>query len=69
VNEEDAWPDGKEWDPPLGRVSFTVIFGRAILFDNRFGHQWNDFTHVRMDNRRAQHLVIIGARTVSVDLV
>jgi hypothetical protein len=41
------------------RIAFTIIFGRAILFDNRFGHERNDFTHVRMDQRRAQHLVII----------
>jgi hypothetical protein len=53
----------------FGRIAFTIVFGRTILFDNRLGHQRNHFTLVRMDKRRAQHLVSIGDRTVAVDLV
>ena len=53
----------------FGGIPFTIIFVRAILLHNRFGHQWNHFTLVRMDNRGAQHLVIIRDRPVSVDLV
>ena len=53
----------------FGCIAFTIIFGHAILVHNGFGHQRNHFTKVRMDNRRAQHLVRIGDGTVAVDLV
>jgi len=53
----------------FGRMAFTIIFGRAILCDNGFGHQRNHCALVRMDQRRAQHLVIIGDRTVAVDFL
>ena len=43
----------------LGGIAFAIVFVRAILLHNRFGHQRNHCTHVRMDNRRAQHLMII----------
>jgi hypothetical protein len=54
---------------PFRGIAFTIIFVRTILPHNRFGHQWNHCTHVRMDNRRAQHLVVIRDSTVAVDLV
>ena len=53
----------------FGGVAFTIIFVRAILFDNGFWHQGNHCTLFRMDNRRAQHVVIIRDRPVTVDLV
>ena len=53
----------------LGGIALTVIFLRAILFDNGLGHQRNDFTAVGMENRRPQQLVIIGDRTIAMDLV
>ena len=53
----------------LGGIALTVIFLRAILFDNRLGHERNDCTAVWMENRRAQQLVIIRDRTVALDLV
>jgi len=37
-------------------ITFTSIFGRAILFYNGFRHQENHCTHIRMDNRRAEPL-------------
>jgi hypothetical protein len=45
----------------LGRVPFTIIFVCAIVLHNRFRHQRNDGSLIRMDNRGTQHLVIIGA--------
>lgn len=53
----------------LGGIALTVIFLRAILLDNGLGHQRNDFTAVWMENRRPQQLVIIGDRTIAMDLV
>ena len=53
----------------LGGIALTVIFLRAILFDNRLGHERNDFPAVWMENRRAQQLVIIRDRTVTLDLL
>src|SRR5215468_7674480 len=50
-------------------MTLTIIFLRTILFDNRFGHEWNHCTEVRMEHCRPQHLVIIGNGTVAVDLV
>ena len=52
----------------FGGVALTIVFRRPILLHNRFGHQRNHGTHVRMDQRRAQHLMIIGERSVTVDL-
>ena len=54
-------------DEACGRIPFTVMFGRAIVVHNGFGHQRNHGTHVWMDHRGAQHLMIIGARTMAVD--
>ena len=56
-------------DAALGRMAFTLIFLSAILFHHGFRHQRNPCTHVRMDDRRAQPLVLRGARTVAVDRV
>ena len=53
-------------DETLGRVSLAIIFGGAILRDNRFGHQWNHFTLVGVDERRTQHLMGIGHGAISV---
>jgi hypothetical protein len=53
----------------FGRMAFTRVFGRTIVFDHRRGPQRNPCTLGRMDQRRAQHLVRLGDRTVAVDLV
>ncbi len=44
----------------LGGVAFAVVFRLAVLFDNRLGHQGNDFLEVGVHDRRSQHLMIIG---------
>jgi hypothetical protein len=36
---------------------------------NRCGHAWTHCTEIRMDNRCAQHLMIVRNRPVAVDLV
>ena len=38
-------------DQALGGIAFTVVFLGAILFDDRLGHQSNDFALIRMDDR------------------
>ena len=53
----------------LGAMTFTIILGRAIVLHDRFRHERNHGTHVRMDNRRASHLMRIGHAPVAVDLV
>ena len=53
----------------FGGVAFTIIFARAVLFDDGFWHQGNHGPLVRMDKRRAQHLVGIRDRPVAVDLL
>ena len=53
----------------FGGIALTIMFGRPILFHHRFGHQRNHGAHVRMNQRRAQHVVRIGGRTIAVNLV
>jgi hypothetical protein len=53
----------------FGRVAFTLVCRGAVLLHNRCRHQRHHFTQVRLENRRPHHLVIIGARTVAMDLV
>ena len=54
---------------PFGGIAFAIIFLRSILFHDRFRHQRNHCTHVRMNDRRAQHLMRIGDRPVAVDFL
>jgi len=37
----------------LGGIAFAIIFARAVLLHDRFRHQGNRCSQVRMDNRRA----------------
>src|SRR5262245_66667017 len=53
-------------DEALGSVAFAVIFLAAILFDNRLGHERNDFALVGVDEGRPQQLMGIGDGAVSV---
>jgi len=53
----------------FGGIAFAIIFGRTVRFHNRFGHERNHFTEIRVDNRCAQHLMIVRNRPVTVDLV
>jgi hypothetical protein len=39
---------------PVTGIPLAVVFRRAVLFNNRFGRQRDDFTQVRVNNRRAQ---------------
>jgi hypothetical protein len=54
---------------PFGGIAFAIIFVRAIVFHERFWHQRNHCTQVRMDNRRAQHLMSIRHASIAVDLL
>jgi hypothetical protein len=56
-------------DEAFGGIAFTIVFLGAILLDNGFRHERNHFPKIGMDNRRAQHLVKIGDRAVTVRLV
>jgi len=56
-------------DEAFGRMPFTIVFARAILGHNGFGHQWNHFASVWMDNCCAQHLMVVGDRPMTVDFV
>jgi hypothetical protein len=52
----------------FGGMAFAIMFVRTIVFHHRFGHQRNHGTPVRMDDGRAQHLVIRRDRPVAMDL-
>ena len=51
----------------FGRITFAIIFVRAIAVPNRLGHERNDSPLVRMDERGAQHLMRIGDGPIAVD--
>jgi hypothetical protein len=53
----------------LGGMPFTIIFGRPIVPHNRFRHQGNHGTQVRMNHRGPQHLMQRGDRTIAVAFV
>ena len=53
-------------DQPFGSIPFAVVFLGAILFDDRLGHQSNDFTLIRMDKCRPEHVMGIDDGAVSV---
>src|SRR5437588_693726 len=53
----------------FGGVTFTIILVRPIMLHDRFGHERNHFTHVRMDDRCAQHLMRIRDRPIAMHLV
>lgn len=44
----------KAFQPAAGRVSFAIVFGFAVLLDDRFGCQGDDFLEVRMDQSGTQ---------------
>src|SRR6516225_8900869 len=47
-------------DEAFGSIALAIVFLRTVLLHNRLRHQWNHFMKIRMDDRRAQYLVIIG---------
>src|SRR6266702_909304 len=49
-------------DEAFGGIAFAIVFLRAVLLDNRFRHERNHYTIIRMDDCGAQHLVIIRDR-------
>ena len=53
-------------DETRGRVPRAIIFGGAILRENRCGHQRHPGTLVGVDERRTQPLMGGGTRAVSV---
>ena len=40
-------------DAAFGGIALAIVFRRAVLLHNRFGHQRNHCTKIRMDDRRA----------------
>ena len=42
---------------PFCRVSFTIVFGLAVLFHNRFDRQRDDFFLIGMDQHSGHHLM------------
>ena len=50
----------------LGCIAFTIVFIRAILRDNRFGHQRNHCALIGVNESRPQHLVAVGHGAVSL---
>jgi hypothetical protein len=55
-------------DEAFGGIALAIVFRRAVLLHNRFGHQRNHFTKIGMDDRGGQHLVRIGDLAVAVRL-
>jgi len=54
---------------PFGGIAFTIIFVCPIVLHNRFRHQGNHCTQVRMNDRGAQQLMKIGDRPIAVDFL
>ena len=52
----------------FGGMALTIIFLGAILLDDRFGHQRDDFTPIGMNERGTSHLMRIGCGAVAVVL-
>src|SRR2546428_7658312 len=52
----------------FGRIALTIMLLAAVVFDNRFGHQRNHCTPVRMNECGPQQLMRRGDRTVAVVL-
>src|SRR5205807_531878 len=48
----------------LGRVTLAVVRRLTILLDDRLGHQRDDFAEIGMDERRGQHLMVVGKPAV-----
>jgi hypothetical protein len=56
-------------DEAFGRIPCTIVFARAILGHNGFGHQWHHVAPVWMDKGCAQPLMVVGDRPITVDFV
>ena len=56
-------------DEAFGSIALTVIFLRAIVFHNGFGHQRNDFAAVGMEKHCPQQLMIVRHRPVAMDFL
>src|SRR6266481_5276322 len=53
----------------FGGITLAIIFSRTVWFHNRFGHERNHCTEIRMDNRCAQHLMVVCDRPMTVDFL
>lgn len=53
-------------DQAFGRIALAVVFRRAIVLDDRLGHQRNDFAPVGVNERGTQQVMGIGDGAVSV---
>ena len=51
---------------PFQGVAFAVIFRFAVLFEDRFGHQGDDFLVTGTDQRGTQQLMMVGDRAVAM---
>jgi len=49
---------------PFQCVAFAVVFCFAILLQDRFGHQRDDFLLTGTDQRGTKHLMVVGDRAV-----
>ena len=51
---------------PFQGVAFAVVFRFAILFEDRFGHQGDDFLVTGTDQRGTQQLMMVGDLAVAM---
>jgi len=51
---------------PFQRVAFAVVFRFAILLQDRFGHQGDDFLVAGTNQRGTKHLMMVGDRAVTM---
>ena len=55
----------KMLESAAGGVLFAIVLGAAVLFDDRFGAQGDDFLMIGMDDNQAQHLMVVGDLAVT----
>ena len=51
---------------PLQGVAFTVVLGFAILLEDRFGHQRDDFSTAGTYQRGTQHLMVVSDLAITM---
>ena len=51
---------------PFQGVAFAVILTFTILLEDRFRHQGNDFLAAGTDDRRAEHLMMVGDLAIAM---
>mgnify|MGYP007023838319 FL=1 len=51
---------------PFQGVAFAVVFRFAVLLEDRFGHQGDDFLVTGTDQRGTQQLMMVGDLAVGM---